>query len=153
MYWFIDFESFKLQGEDYVVKEIAILSSDGSQCYNYRIKSPKHYLCPYEDATFNFQFLRHMIRWDDGDYSFYEALADIWVHLGGNMVYVKGLEKKIFLDRHLFRVAELHMVPAFKKLNSCILSWCEHMHGKFCSRRKVSELKHYIDTNKIILAE
>jgi hypothetical protein len=153
MYWLVDFESYKALNEDYVVKEIAILSSDGRQCYNYRIKSPRHYPCPSNNATVNYQFLRHKIHWDEGDCTFYEALADIWVHLGGSIAYVKGLEKMRFLQRHLFRVGELHMVPSLKKLNSCISSWCTKRHGKFCARRKVHELRHYIHINGINLAE
>jgi hypothetical protein len=153
MYWLIDFESFKFCGEEYIVKEICILNSNGTECYNYFVKSPSFYHSPDDNKTINFQYNRHRIPWNYGDYTFKDAIEDIWKKVGANITYVKGLEKKQFLEKFLFRVGELDMVPPFKKLNAMRLQWCEHRHGIWCARRKVYEIKNYIDTYKIILHE
>jgi len=146
LYWFIDLEGYKFFNENYIVKEIAILSSDGTQCYSHTIYSPKNYSCPSNDSTFKFQYNRHRLAWDEGEHYFLDVMQDIWKKVYGHCVYVKGLQKKQFLEQYLFNVGELHMVPSFKKLNQCILQWCEHRHGKHCARRKVYELKNSTHT-------
>ena len=69
----------------------------------------------------------------------------------GHVVYIKGLKKQTFLQHYLPYVVQLDMVPSFKKLNVCPTEWCEHRHGCHCARRKVHELKRYIDSNNIQL--
>ena len=152
MYWLCDFESFKDGGENYVIKEISILRIDGVQCYTYRVKSPRGSNFPTNNSTITYQYNRHRIGWDEGDWKFVDAMSDICRKVKDCVVYVKGLEKKTFLEEYLPTVGELHMVPSFKKLNNCMAQWCTYRHRKHCAQRKVFELKHYIDTYNIILA-
>src|SRR6266853_3001634 len=153
MYWFLDFESYKTAVDKYVVKEISILANDGTQCYTYMVKSPKNYQFPKIDKTTIHQYNRHRIPWNYGDYTFNEAIDDIGSKVGRNTVYVKGLEKQRFLESYLVHVYDLDFVPSIKKLNSCLGNCCEIKHGKQCARRKVYELKTYIDNNKLALSE
>src|SRR5437867_3759034 len=67
------------------------------------------------------------------------------------ITYVKGGEKTQFLEDEGFEVRNLDFVPSFKTLNECTTDWCEIKHGKSCARRKVHELKRYIDSNGIVL--
>src|SRR5258707_1141906 len=91
------------------------------------------------------------IRWEDGDYLFKEAMEDIREKVEDRVVYVKGMEKVIFLKSELWVVNDLEMIPSFKMLKSCASAWCEYKHGNNCARRKAHELKHYVDTNNIQL--
>ena len=152
MYWFIDFESFKLGTDDFIVKEICILNSEGTECYNYLVKSPK--CCPYPDdnKTINYQYNRHRIPWNCGDFPFRPVINDIWLKVGSANLYVKGLEKQIFLDKWLFRVIDLDFLPSLRHMNIRTDERCEIKHGMHCARRKVWGLKHYIDTNNIHLS-
>ena len=147
MFWYCDFEGFDIGTGEFIVKEIAILSSDGLQCYNYHVKNPCKYPCFPQNATTLFQFYRHRLRWDFGDYNFYEAMNDIWRKVGVNLVLVKGLEKAKFLQEHLLNVEEMEGVPAFKHLSECRNDWCDVKHGIWCARRKVHELKRYANQN------
>ena len=64
---------------------------------------------------------------------------------------MKGDEKAQFLEDEGFEVRTLDFVPSFKTLNECTTDWCEIKHGRSCARRKVHELKRYIDSNGIVL--
>jgi len=151
LYWLIDFEGYGCGGDDFIVKEISILNSDGTQCFTYMVSSPNNYTYFPQDSTFRYQYERHHLAWENGDYSFSHAIGDIMAKVRGYCVFCKGLEKQRFLENYLPYVAQLDMVPSFKQLNSCMTEWCEYRHGKFCARRKVYELKHYIDTNGLVL--
>jgi len=61
MYWFLDFESYNIGREEYVVKEMSILASDGTQCYSYMVKPPKHFYAPENYITFIYQYTRHRL--------------------------------------------------------------------------------------------
>ena len=104
-----------------------------------------------DDSTFLYQFNRHQLAWQFGYFKFNDAMSDICSKVGRRIAYVKGLEKLQFFQKYLFAVGELHMVHSFKKLHECPSDWCEHRHGKNCARRKVHELKNYIDKYHIIL--
>ena len=151
LYWYCDFEGYNCGRDDFVVKEISILSSDGTQCFTYRVTSPINYIYFPDDKTFRYQFQRHNLAWEDGDYSFRHTMNDIMAKVRGYAVFCKGDQKQRFLMNYLPYVAQLDMVPSIKRLNSCLSERCEYQHCKFCARKKVYELKHYIDSNKIIL--
>jgi hypothetical protein len=151
MYWFCDFEGYQLNASKFIVKEISILSSDGYQCFTYLIKSSSKLLHIGDDATLRYQFNRHKLHLKLGDYNFNEAMDDIYNKTAYCTIYLKGLEKTKFLKDIHFHVKELESVPAFRKLNNCLSQCCNYSHGVFCARRKVHELKHFIDINNIIL--
>jgi hypothetical protein len=144
MSWFLDYEGYHIpQGNLFIIKEIAILHSSGDRCYNYFIKGPKNF--PIDNyATYNYQFDRHMLRWEFGDYEFVEAMMDIAQKLRRDNVYIKGSEKYKFISS-MFpspNFIELVHIPAFKYLNNCMSDRCEVKHGNNCARRKVHELRH-----------
>ena len=144
MSWFLDFVGYQFPGGGFVIKEIAILSADGDRCYNYFITGPKA-IRPYSQ-TFQYQYNMHKLRWEFGDYEFYEAMMDVARKIGDNTVFIKGREKFEYI-RHMFprpKFVELQDVPAFHHLNSCIHERCEIKHGNHCARRKVYELRHFI---------
>ena len=145
MSWFLDFEGFQLPNDGFIVKEIAILSSDGDRCYNYFIRGPKSITID-SGATYNYQYDRHKLKWEWGDYEFDEAMQDIENKIGFDTVYVKGLEKCKFISLLLPKASyiELQYVPAFKHLNNCMQERCEVKHGNNCARRKVYELMHAV---------
>ena len=149
MFWYCDFEGYHLGTGEFIVKEIAILSSDGLQCYNYFVRSP--FKSFPANTTTSYQFNRHQLRWDFGEYNFYQAMNDIWLKVGENLVLVKGLEKVKFLQEHLLNVEEIEGVPAFKHLPECKNDWCDLKHGTWCARRKVHELRRFVETNKFPL--
>jgi hypothetical protein len=82
MYWFLDFESYKIGRGEYVVNEISILASDGKQCYTYLVKSPKHFYVPENHKTLIYQYTRHRLPWNFGDYTFKDAIEDILKKVG-----------------------------------------------------------------------
>src|SRR6266849_8072701 len=151
-FWYCDFEAYRFARFQYIVKEVSILKSDGTECYTYMVKSPKNYMwTPFNNKTMQYQYNRHKLKWEDGYYTFNEAMEDIRVKVEDRLVYAKGLEKVNFLERELWMVRDLDMIPSFKKLNNCSNQWCELRHGSKCARRKVHEMKHYVDTNDIKL--
>src|SRR5438552_1742482 len=147
-FWLIDFESNASDTEEYVVKEIYILNSQGTECYNYLVKSPKWRIL-LDNSTINYQYNGHRIPWNYGEFSFREVIDDIWLKVGTDTLYVKGLEKQRFLDKYFFKVLDLNFLPSLRHMNSCTSDRCELKHGTHCARRKVCELKHYIDSNNI----
>ena len=88
---FLDFEGCQFPGGGFVIKEIAILSSDGDRYFNYFITGPKGYKAI--QPNFQFQYGMHKLRWEFGDYEFNEALMDIARKLRCDTVFIKGREK------------------------------------------------------------
>ena len=151
LFFYCDFEGFSCGANEFIVKEISILSNDGMQCFTYRVGSPNN--CTYfpRDSTFKYQYDRHHLAWEDGDYCFSDAMGDIRQKVLGSVMYVKGEQKQRFLEKYFPYVSQLDMLPSFSKLNSCPTEWCEYRHGKNCARRKVHELKYFVDNNKVLL--
>jgi hypothetical protein len=147
MKWFIDFEGYQSGANYFVVKEIALLDENGQQCHVYFVKSPINYFYNHNDLTMQFQYNRHQLKWQDGDYTFGHVMKLICQKVKDNLVFVKGFEKKNFLERYLPRVIDLKMLPSLKYLNSCMTECCDKKHGNYCARRKVHELKYFIDNS------
>ena len=82
MYWIIDFESFKADRDDFVIKELSILSSDARQCYTYLIKPPAYQPVPSDNTTINYQYQRQRLAWNCGDFTLKEAMSDILKKIG-----------------------------------------------------------------------
>ena len=144
MAWFLHFEGYQFPGGVFVIKEIAILNSDGDRCYNYFITGPKA-IRPYSQ-TFQYQYGMHKLRWEFGDYEFNEAMMDIARKLRSDTVFIKGREKFEYIWRMFPRpkFVEVENVPSFKYLNNYVHERCEVRHGNHCARQKVYELRHFI---------
>src|SRR5271154_2996738 len=114
--WFLDFEGYHFPGLGFIIKEIAIVNNDDKdQCYNYFIRGPKN-ISMYDGAALNFQFKRHHLSWEFGDYEFAEAMMDVARKFKDSMVCIKGKKKFDFI-RHMFpspKFIELDGIPAFK---------------------------------------
>ena len=131
----LDFEAYVEDGK-YWVKEICILfNGDTDHCYNYFVKA--HKMGWNNPDSQNFQFRRHGLRKDFGDYHFNEAIRDIQNKVGNDKVYVKGLEKTNFIKLYLPNVEELVDYGAFKDYNQFMMECCGFAHSMlFCARRK-----------------
>ena len=148
MPWFLAFEGSMRQSQQtvffptYIVKEMALLHEDGERCYNYFITGPKP---TPPDFILDSLPQRHRLRWEFGDYEFYEALEDIESKVGTEMVFVKEGKKCKFVKSILpsIQVVPLGYVPPFTQLNDCLHKRCKVKHGNFCARRKVHEIRHY----------
>ena len=141
MTWFCDFEAFKSNQSQYYTKEIAILNNDGKQCYNYHIAYPCCMVfTPADLRTAYFQYRRHGLAWEFGDFNFLDAIAEIKSKVGFDTIYVKGLEKATFLKQFLRNVKCMAEQPSLNSLNNCLNEVCELNHGKWCARRKAYEL-------------
>jgi hypothetical protein len=150
MSWFLDFVGYQYSGIHFVIKEIAILNTNGDRCYNYFITGPKTVYPMEHFQTVQYQYQMHQLRWEFGDYQFNEAMMDIARKLRSDPVFIKGNEKWKFISS-MFpspTFIELKDVPAFKSLNSCVHERCEVKHGNHCARRKVYELMHFISQNQ-----
>ena len=114
-FWLCDFEGYKCEGGQFIVKEISILKSDATECYSYMVKSPKNYhYTPYNNQTMQYQYQRHKIKWEAGDFSFKDAMDNIRKKVEDRSVYAKGLEKVIFLQNQLWLVHDLDFIPLLK---------------------------------------
>ena len=118
------------------MKELCILpcdTADDDECYNYFIKS--------DDMTktgcYFWQFRRHGLYKDFGDYYFGEAIRDVQLKIGDGKVLVKGREKANFL-KEWFNVEELsEQLCSFKKSGGMVDKCCLVQHSKInCARRK-----------------
>jgi len=149
MCWFLDFVSYHSKECGFIIKEIAILHSDGERCFNFFITGPKTFPSSLQSQTVNYQYNMHMLKWEFGDYEFNEAIIDIARKLGNDIVYLKGDEKRDFIKRIFPRptFVELQNIPSFRELNSCIHERCKVRHGNHCARRKVFELRYIFHQN------
>ena len=75
-------------------------------------------------------------------------MQQIHKKVGSCEVYIKGYEKFCFLKDYIPNLIEMHTSPSFETMNNCLSSVCDVLHGKYCARRKVHELR-YIDYNRI----
>jgi hypothetical protein len=146
-YWFLDHEAYCYDRRCYP-KEICILSDDGDLCYNYFIKTSNDDILPSDHPTVKFQFERHKLRLNFGDYDLDEAVHDIKLKVKNDTVYVKGLQKSDLWKKQLSNVIELTGIPSLKNLNNCIKERCDVKHGNSCARRKVFEMKFVYDIAK-----
>jgi len=137
-YWYIDFEGYQFN-DTFYIKEIAILSSDVSQCYNYFVHSPKF----LHSATTRHQYHQHNLRWDFGEHSFHDVINGINKKVGNDMLFIKGEQKMKFLEQWLPNITDATWLPSFKNMNQCLHEVCDMKHGKMCARRKVFEMLYH----------
>src|SRR5271167_1722590 len=92
-------EAFQISGK-WFPKEIAILNPSTQECVCLTIKCdvPYKYLKPIVLPTVRYQFARHGIYWDDGDYTLTHGKHIITrlVNLEVDDVFVKGDQKEEF---------------------------------------------------------
>lgn len=93
----IDVQGFKIHNNKFILKEIAVLLND-SEYIRFLLKSPFHYSQLTRQEKTQVQWLQlnhHGLRWEDGSIKYKSAKNFILNHVNcGNIVYVKGIEKK-----------------------------------------------------------
>jgi len=114
---------------------------------NYYIKNPKDiYNLPISNAI-QHQLQGHRLSWKFGDIIFEEAMQQIQENVATCEVYIKGREKCCFLKEYIPNLIEMPTSPSIETMNSCLSDVCDTLHGKYCAKRKVHELR-YIDYNR-----
>jgi len=64
--WYVDFEAYQY-GNNYIVKELAILNKDTLECHDYLVLSPSSIAAaPPCTPSIHFQYHRHNLKWQDG---------------------------------------------------------------------------------------
>lgn len=161
-YIVVDVQGFKTFKNEFIFKEIAICKEDG--CINvYMLKPP----CPWNDLlprykSENSWLIRnyHGIDWNVGDYD-YGILMDIADMLASlrAKVYVKGLEKKLWLEKMLSNHESVEVInmenlncPSINKLKEkqAICSYHTELRGKQtnCAAENVLLLHDWLVKNK-----
>lgn len=140
-FWYLDFEGYCFERYNVFIKEIAILSNDGTKCYNYHIYHPT----PTDlNRKFSnvacYQYHRHFLPWEFGKYDLLEALTDIKEKIGSDDIFIKGEGKCEYLKQFFPNMKCLPENPSIYMLNNCLNETCNFKHGKYCARRKVFEL-------------
>src|SRR6266853_1227690 len=139
-WWYIDFEGYHFNHR-FWVKEIALLDNYALNCYNYFVQNP--YLIPNlpRNETTLVQYQRHRLKWRFGDHGWLGVIAQIKKTVTCDKVFIKGLEKYLFLQKWIPNLTELHDLPSFKHLNNCLHQTCYPRH-RWCAKRKVHELQY-----------
>ena len=145
MKWVVDMEAYQLGGSWYP-KEIALLNADTGECTCLTIYVDVHYniINPIYYPTIGYQFRRHRLRWNEGEYHIATVKAKFqsMVNLEDE-VYCKGEEKVQYFKSWFKNVFEVH-APSFKVLKKYPDKYCERQHGFICAKRKCFELLEYI---------
>jgi len=140
-FWYIDFEGYCFEHYNVYIKEIAILASDTRTCYNYHVyhHTPTGLNRKFSNVA-RYQYHRHLLSWEFGDYDLLEALTDIKNKISTDEVFVKGEGKFEYLKQFFPNIKCLPEEPSFYSLNNYLHETCNVNHGKYCARRKVFEL-------------
>lgn len=134
--YFVDMQAFKAPKNRSIVKEFAVIKlKNPNQAKCLMFKAPfAQSLLPPEYQTINAWCTRnhHGMRWTDGDIE-YNQLHSIICSLlaGASQIFVKGLEKKHWLEEIIVRAVtnlEDYDCPALYKLSS--LPHTRHPHRK-----------------------
>lgn len=156
--YIIDIQGFKDNRNEFIVKEIAVTRTDGcfflrhwivKPPYNFKTLSPEY----RRQANFN-THCYHGIPWDEGRASFNYVKRQLEVLLSFKRVFVKGQEKRDFLQRILknARVEDLDQIPSLKKLTSRYVSNICYYH-KFdnfvCALENVFKIQTYLYLNRM----
>jgi hypothetical protein len=145
--WYCDMEFYQFSYSGIYLKEICILKTDLSECYNYHISWQQSYAFSVQDKqTEKVQYNLHRLPWVYGFYTLVQALNDIFKKMGENdRLFVKGVCKCDYLKRYFSNVCLLPETPSYKDLNKHEHECCETPHGIQCARRKAFELTYFAD--------
>lgn len=100
---FVDLQGFRGNSNNFIPKEIAVVFND-KQYYNFIIKPPYEfsYLLPEKKKQANWLTKNHHhLQWEDGYASIGSVCEFINANTTNSSVYVKGLEKKRWLEEML----------------------------------------------------
>lgn len=160
MEYIVDLQGFQIPINEFVVKEIAVMDTNSEYYATHLFEPPctwnslpPKYKCTNKWLTRNY----HNLIWDSG-YFPYESLKLVLESMlqNASCVYVKGLEKKTFLQKilnnkfHIIDVSDVNC-PSLKKLNLDKFLKCSNhcdMSMKYqCALRNVQLLRSWICEN------
>ena len=155
MEFVVDIQGFKRSYNDFVFKELAILPlQQDAQPLVFLFEPPcSCSSLPGRYKSENLWMIHnyHGINWTAGDVPYEEVRPLLQETLrGANVIYVKGLEKKMWLDKYLLSVQNLEEFncPSLQKLKSQTLPYttCTHhtYYSENCAVRNVMILRDWI---------
>ena len=145
----LDFQGFKDNCNQFVIKELAISSTDGAILQHWFVRSPFPYytldMKRRRECTWNTKH-HHGISWADGDITIQDLHLQLCPILTDSIVYVKGLEKAGYLQE-FFKCGhfmDLEDYPALKELQTTGV-YCFHHKDKIysCALNNVTKLVKY----------
>jgi hypothetical protein len=146
--FFVDFQGFKDNKNNFIIKELALCTTDGLYIQHWLVKSP------YEFKNLNYHRRKdskwveknyHGIAWDDGDITFKNLLKKLSKHSG--IFFVKGHEKKEFLLHYfefVYNIDRLADCPSLKILPFSGHRCFNHRNLRVCSLDNALKLVNWI---------
>ncbi|XP_051158540.1 uncharacterized protein LOC127279926 [Leptopilina boulardi] len=152
MEFIVDVQGFKRPYNDFVFKELAILPLQAdAQPIVYLFEPPCNWNSlpgRYKSENLWLTHNYHGIHWSVGDV-LYDELRPILqdVLRGAKVIYVKGLEKKTWLEKYLLNVQNLEDFDclSLKKIKSELSTTCTHhtLYTENCAVRNVRILRDW----------
>lgn len=154
MEFIVDVQGFKRPHNEFVFKELAILPlQSDAQPLVFLFEPP----CPwnslpgrYKSENLWLTYNYHGIDWTAGDVPYDELRSTLQgILLGAKAIYVKGLEKKTWLESYVLNVVNLEDLdcPSLKKLETKLLTTttCKHhtLHRENCAAKNVKILQEW----------
>jgi hypothetical protein len=144
MGWICDFEYYQDDDNQIWVKELTIVplkpKNDPDESYTYLIKS--NGLGNKSCKNWWYQFRRHGIRVQHGDYLFDEAIRSIQMIVADDQVFIKGKQKTDVLREYLNVVELPETLCNMKNLTGFTAECCKFKHSRtYCARRKAFYLR------------
>ena len=147
----LDFQGFKDNTNQFIIKELAIVSKDAKYFQHWTVKSPFSYwdlnIQQQKSCFWNTKY-HHGLTWQMGDITIQELhflLTDI---LKDCCVFVKGKEKADYIQEHFPNcyVMELTDFPSLKSLTKPKIQCFYHRDSKLsCALNNVFKLlKYYV---------
>lgn len=133
----LDFQGFKDNNNQFVIKELALVSMDGRCMQHWLVRSPFQFnnLDPKYKRQSNWNTANyHGISWDHGDITIQDLHRHLAPMLDGSVVYVKGLEKCKYIQEFFGScyVFDLEDYPSLRKLEDAGIYCFYHKNANFC---------------------
>ena len=160
MEYIVDMQGFQQPINEFVVKEIAIMDTKSNFYVSHVFEPPctweslpPKYKCTNNWLTRNY----HNLTWNQGYFPYNELKHALKSMLhNASCIYVKGSEKKMFLNKllnnkfYIINVNDVHC-PSLKNLSTDVILKCPH-HFNFdskyqCALKNVQLLKSWIVEN------
>lgn len=146
---FIDLQGFKSNSNDFIAKEIAVVYNS-KEHINFIIKSPFDFQCLSAEKQKEAYWLMknyHHLNWNDGQVSFKSVIKFLKATVKYSSVYVKGEEKKRWLEkmlkREIFNMEDIGCIN-FKQMNAKYPEYlcCSYHNYGVCALRNAIMLEN-----------
>lgn len=152
---FIDVQGFRGNSNNFIVKEIAIVFN-ANEFINFIIKPPFEYKYLSSDKQKQVNWLtknHHHLQWEAGSVTFRSVCKFIKANTMDSCVYVKGVEKKKWIEeilhKKVFNIENMNcsnLKNLEKQFPECIRYNC-HNHG-ICALQNAHLLLKFFNFNK-----